>query len=998
MKQLLFLLFLPMIAYCSHAYGQQRKIEGAVTSAEDGLPLVQLSVQIKGTRTGTVTDTKGHYTLNLSGQDSVLIFSYTGYETQEIRIGTQTTLNVVMTPHQEEIDQVVVVGYGSGRKTSSTVGQFASVAAKDLRERPTSNTLEALAGKVAGLSVLTNGGEPSAVATLKLHGTGSLRGSTMPLYIVDGIPVVSIAGLSPSDFERVDVLTDASATSIYGARAANGVISITTKQGRTASKGVISVSYSQGISNIASTDFYEDILSTPEYYKFYKELADGNPFIIKEYENYEKTYGTNTFKWYKYIYNQNAPVRQADVSISGGTGTTSYYISGGYYYQQGLRFNSDNTRYTLRTNLTSRVTPWLRIGTNTTLLYVFRHVNTSAPQGAVGLVSGTRPYITPYDENGKEIDGIIPGAGQMSRQYVESVYTQWGANPRLVSSNFFSIEPIKGLIWKTQAGIEASYGHSYMRVLPSYPIKEAAGQGKESMNFRTQSTITNTLEYRFTIRDQHHFTPLLGQEYIYGHFKSLSGDVKGLQDNRLLLLSSGTKDIKVGSSLYEYYYHSLFARLEYDFDSRYFVELSLRNDASSRFSSKHRNALFWAIGLMWKAKNEPFLRTVNWLDQLDLKFSIGTSGNSELSSLDPITANYLYHASISKTDPYQGNIAYDFSNPGNPELTWEHQRKYTASLQWGIFERVSSLISFYRRETSNMLFDVPIAYSIGFSSLYKNIGRISNTGVDVRFDFTVWKDQRGNSITPYAVFNYNRERIDELFDGRKFWVISGSGIAYAVGHPVELFVPLFKGINTATGDPEWYLPNSENPTRPQRDPNKVTSTFDPKLAQSLGKPETAPIKGGFGISAHYWGFYLQADFNFELGKYMFNNDRFYLENPLLFSGSNQSRAVLKKKRWGAPGDVADYPRKGFVNWTQIDDRLLEDASFLRLKTFTLGYEVPKVWLNKTRFFNSAKVYMTLRNYLTFTRFHGPDPELPISVSLGANPNTKQMVFGIELLF
>ena len=224
-----------MIAYCSRAYGQQRKIEGAVTSAEDGLPLVQLSVQIKGTRTGTVTDTKGHYTLNLSGQDSVLIFSYTGYETQEIRIGTQTTLNVVMTPHQEEIDQVVVVGYGSGRKTSSTVGQFASVAAKDLRERPTSNTLEALAGKVAGLSVLTNGGEPSAVATLKLHGTGSLRGTTMPLYIVYGIPVVSIAGLSPSDFERVDVLTDASATSIYGARAANGVISITTKQGRTAS-------------------------------------------------------------------------------------------------------------------------------------------------------------------------------------------------------------------------------------------------------------------------------------------------------------------------------------------------------------------------------------------------------------------------------------------------------------------------------------------------------------------------------------------------------------------------------------------------------------------------------------------------------------------------------------------------------------------------------------------------------------------------------------------
>ena len=987
-----------MIAYCSHAYGQQRKIEGIVTSAEDGLPLIQLTVQIKGTRTGTVTDGNGRYSLVLTDQDSILIFSYTGYQTQEIRVEGRYSLNVVMETRREEIDQVVVVGYGSGRKTSSTVGQFASIASKDLRERPTANALEALAGKVAGLSVLTNGGEPSAVATLKLHGTGSLRGSTMPLYIVDGIPVVSIAGLSPSDFERVDVLTDAAATSIYGSRAANGVIAITTKQGRSAAKGVISVHYIQGVSNIASTDFYEDILSTPEYYQFYKELADGNPYVIKEYENYEKTYGNNTFKWYKYIYNQNAPLRQADIAVSGGTGTTSYYISGGYYYQMGLRFNSDNTRYTLRANLTSRVTPWLRIGTNTTALYVFRHVNSSAPKGAVGLVSGTRPYITPYDTNGQEIEGLIPGAGQMSRKYVESVYTQWGANPRLVTSNFISIEPIQNLVWKTQAGIEASYGHSYTRILPSYPIKEVAGQGSEMMNFRTQSTLTNTLEYRFSLHNRHHFTPLLGQEYIYGNFKSLSGAVKGLHDNRLQLLSAGTKDIKVGSSLYEYYYNSFFGRMEYDFDSRYFIELSLRNDASSRFNKKTRDAFFWAFGLMWKAKNEAFLRNISWLDLLDVKFSVGTSGNSELSSMDPVTGNYLYRATISKTDPYLGNVSYDFSNPGNPDLTWEKQRKYTASIHFGALDRINTFVSLYRRETSSMLLDIPIPYSVGFSSLYKNVGRISNIGVDFRLEVTAWKDQRGNYVTPYCVLNYNRERIDELFDGKKYWVNGSSGIAYAVGRPIELFFPLFKGINPDTGIPEWYLPNAENPTITQRDPNKVTSTFDPKLAQSLGKPQTAPIKGGIGLSASYWGFYLQADFNFELGKYMFNNDRYYLENPLLFSGSNQSRAVLNKKRWEKPGDVADYPRKGVLNWTQIDDRLLEDASFIRLKTFTFGYVVPKTWINKTRFFSSAKAYMTLRNYLTFTRFTGPDPELPLSVSLGANPNTKQMVFGIELLF
>ncbi len=997
MKRFIFLLSVLVFSYC-HTYGQQHKIEGIVTAAEDGLPLVQLTVQIKGTRTGTVTDAKGYYTLAVPSPDAVLVFSYTGYETQEVSVGDKQTINVVMETRREEIDQVVVVGYGSGRKTSSSVGQFTSVASKDLRLRPTSNTMEALAGKIPGLSVLTNGGEPSAVATLKLHGSGSLRGSTMPLYIVDGIPVGNISGLNPSDFERVDVLTDASATSIYGARAANGVISITTKQGRSATKGVITVHYAQGFSNIASTDFYEDILSTPEYYKFYKDLANGNPYIIKEYEDYEKTYGNKTFKWYKYIYNQNAPMRQADVSISGGTGSTSYFISGGYQYQMGLRFNSDNTRYTLRTNISSRVTPWLRVGTNTTLLYVFRHVNSSSPTGAVGLVSHTRPYLTPYDENGNEIQGLIPGANQMSRKYVESVYRQWGANPRLVTSNFISIEPIKNLIWKTQAGLEASYGHSYMRVLPSYPIKEAAGQGTEKMNFRALGTVTNTIEYRFTLRERHHFTPLLGHEYIYGYFKNLSGSVKGLQDDRLLLLSAGTTDIEVGSSLYEYYYNSFFGRMEYDFDSRYFVELSLRNDASSRFSKKARNAVFWAFGLMWKAKNEPFLRNIRWVDHLDVKFSLGTSGNSELSGMDPISANYLYRASIGKTGSYLGKTAYDFSNPGNPDLTWERQKKYTLGINFGAWDRVNTQIAFYRRETSSMLLDVPIPYSIGFASLYKNVGSISNTGVDVRLDVAAWKDQKGNHVRRYMVFNYNRERIDELFDGKKYWVVGGSGVAYAVGHPVELFFPHFKGINSDTGEPEWYLPDENNPTVTQRDPNKVTSTYDPKLAQSLGKPQDAPIKGGFGLNASFLGFYLQADFNFELDKYMLNNDRFYLENPILFSGNNQSRAVIKKKRWKAPGDIADYPKSGITNWTQIDDRLLEDASFLRMKTLTFGYIVPKPWISKTRFFSSAKVYMTLRNYLTFTRFTGPDPELPLSVSLGANPNTKQMVFGIELLF
>ena len=997
------LLLASLLTWIGCALGQQRTVTGVVTSVEDGSPLIQLAVQIKGTQTGVVTDAEGRYTIRVAGPESVLVFTYTGYQTQEITVGEQTTINVVMQLANEEIDQVVVVGYGSGRKASSTVGKLASVDQKDLRERPSANALEALGGKVAGLSVLTNGGEPSATAVLTLHGDGSLTGGTSPLYVVDGIPVNSIQGLNPSDFERVDVLTDAAATSIYGSRAANGVVSITTKKGRVAERGTVNVHYAQGFSNLASTDFYEDVMSTSEYFEFYKGLygRKGNAAIVTALEKLERKYGKNNFKWYKYIYNQNAPTRQVDVSVSGGTGNTSYFISGGYLYQMGLRYNSDYTRYTLRANVATRVNSWLRVGSNTSLLYSISHRNAEVRNSGYGLVGTRYPFYTPYDTiTGKEIQGPIPGInGIYSRSFSEKIYKAWTQNPRVTTSNFIDIEPIKNLVWKTQAGIEASLGHDYLRYMPSHPAKTLAGYGRETMFGRTLTTLTNTLEYRFSIKDVHHFTPLLGQEYIYGFYKELYGEVKGLSDDRLLLLGAGTRDIKATSDWYEYFYNSFFGRLEYDYDSRYFAEITLRNDASSRFGKNHQNAFFWAGGLMWKAKHEAFLRDVRWLDNLDVKVSVGTSGNSDLGGETGYDDNYAHRVQVGVGAPYEGTSSYVFSNPGNPDLTWEKQLKYTLGFNLGLFDILNADISFYRRETSDMFMEVPVPQSSGVSSLLKNVGKMSNTGVDLRLDISAWKNRKGDHVTPYIVFNYNQNKIEELFDGKKFWIRDGYGIAWAVGKPQELIFPHFKGINPDTGLPEWYIPNYDDPTKVQRDPNKVTSDFDDNLAQSTGLQQSAPIKGGFGLNASFWGFYLQTDFVFEWGKHMINNDKFFLENPALFTNRfNQSKNVIRKKQWMQPGDNAVYPKDGIARWTEFDDRLIEDASFMRMKTLTFGYVVPKQWVSKTRFFASAKAYMTMRNYLTVTKFSGPDPELPINLTLGANPNTKQILFGVELTF
>lgn len=974
-------------------YAQSIAVTGVVTASDDGLPLPQLAIQIKGESRGVITDAQGRYNITVPNAATVLIFSYTGYETQEIVVGDKTILNVVMEPANEQIDQVVVVGYGTGRKVSSTVGKLASVDQKKLQEKPTANAMDALAGQIPGLSVLTNGGEPSARASLTLHGAGSLQGNTDPLFVVDGIPVNSIDGLNQNDFERVDVLTDASATSIYGSRAANGVVYITTKQGRKAEKGTVSMRASYGVSMLASKRFYEDHLSTPEYYQFYrsilKEASD-----LAQIDRDQNQFGNNTFEWWKYVYSDFTPTHSADVAFQGGSQNTSYYISGGYYYSEGLRQGSSYNRYNLRINLNSKIKPWMKVGINTGINYAETRTNQDGRSSDVGLVSAIRPYLTPYDQNHKEIEGkVIPGTNMYSRAYTDKVKISWYNSPSLTTAGYLSVEPLRGLTVKTQAGVEANANHFYRRTLPSF-VGDGAGRGSETERGQTLSTLTTTAEYRLHFKEKHHITPLLGHEYIYGYTKMLYVSGSGMTDDRLQLLDNA-KNYKASSSWYENWYNSFFGRVEYDYDSRYFVDASLRDDASSRFGKDRRNAIFWSLGGMWKVKHEAFLQGLRWLDRLDVKFSVGTSGNSSFPDLD-WKENYMHSSLVKSFTSYDGHPTFTIETPGNPELTWEKQLKITGGIAFGLWDILHGDISVYRRVTSSMFLSVPVPYTTGFQEQFSNVGTLSNTGVDLRLDVTAWHDAKGNNITPYLTFNYNRQRIEELFGGRDYWVIPNTGVAYAKGHPVEFSLPRFYRINPDNGKTEWYLPNEKNFSATQTDPNKVTTEHKSSLSQLTGKVWNAPVKGGFGFNADLWGFYVQCDFNFEWGKSMYNNDRQFLENPIGRNFPNLSKEVLKKKQWQQPGDQADYPGAG--SWTYYDDRFLEDASFLRWKNLTVGYIVPKDYVARTKFFTSAKIYLSVRNLMTLTKFTGPDPELPLNLSLGANPSTRQIATGIELKF
>ena len=515
------LLVAMVVAWVAGALAQPRTVTGVVTSSEDGSTLPQLSVALKGSTQGVVTDLDGHYRITVPGPEAVLQFVYMGMETREITVGDRTEINVVMQPVDKAIDQVVVVGYGTGKKISSTVGKVSSVGAQKLEAKPAANAMDALAGQVPGMSILTSSGEPSATASIRLHGNGSLGASDAPLYVLDGLPVSqgTILGMNPQDFERVDVLTDASATSIYGSRAANGVIYITTKQGKAGEKGKIVARYSFGVSNLANTHYFRQIQHTDQALEMIKDLELTTPKRIAEIE---EKYGKNDTRWYKYYYQENAPTHSGDISISGGSGSTTYFVSGGYYYARGLRPLSSYARYNLRANVAGRVNSWLRLGLNTGLSYDQTETNADARNSLSALTGLVPSWYTPYDSTGKEVDGMIPGARLISNLHRKKNISNVSHSTSLASTGFIQIQPIEGLTFKSQAGVEGGYTMNPYRVLASYVGSAGEGIARETASGSAEFVTSNTLEYNFTLAEDHHFTPLIGQEYIYDFYKSFS--------------------------------------------------------------------------------------------------------------------------------------------------------------------------------------------------------------------------------------------------------------------------------------------------------------------------------------------------------------------------------------------------------------------------------------------------------------------------------------------
>jgi hypothetical protein len=349
------------------------------------------------------------------------------------------------------------------------------------------------------------------------------------------------------------------------------------------------------------------------------------------------------------------------------------------------------------------------------------------------------------------------------------------------------------------------------------------------------------------------------------------------------------------------------------------------------------------------------------------------------------------------SNQYDNTTGFAISAAGNPLLSWETQLKTSVGVDFTLFKRARFEVAYYNRVTKDMLISVPYPFTSGFGAITSNVGSLKNTGFDVTINGDVFKNKKG-SLTPYLTFNYNKNEVTELFQGKEYWIIPNTGVSWAVGQPVSYFYPVFAGVNSVNGRPQWYLPNSNKDqiVVPRQDPNAVTSVFNANnLEQNTGIDRYPPWNGGFGLNGDYKGFTLGVDFTFSKGKYLINNDRYFFENPTVFPGFNQSRTVLDY--WKKEGDVTTFPRYG-EQFMQFDSRLIEDASFMRLKGLTIGYNVPSSILGRTNFVKGARMYVTGRNLWTITKYTGPDPEVDSNLTLGVNPNTKQIAFGLDFTF
>lgn len=961
---------------------QERTIKGSV-SDENGEPLIGVTIIIKGTSNGTVTDFDGNFSLEAS-KGAVLEFSYVGYKPQEITVGERTELFVKLLSDSEQLDEVVVVGYGVQKKRDLT-GSISSIKSKDIVAIPTTNALEALQGKVAGLDLTNSSGQAGSSPTFTIRGERSLTASNAPLILVDGIEYGSTIDINPSDIESMEVLKDASSTAIYGTRGANGIIMITTKKGK---EGKSKVSFNAFVSSNMITA-YPDMMNAEEYANYKREAYrnretgefadDASVFAPLELEYLEKGYSAD----YPEMLMDNGFNQSYELSVSGGNEKTKHSISLGYRSEEGL-FNDDNyKRYNGRVALDHSLTKSLTVGTNIIYSYVDKNNKYSPLNSANKMV----PISKPYDENGEVVMYPSPGYNTQINPLIDDVDGMRADNTiseRLFGSFYLNWNITKDLFFRTTFGWNTV--NSRRGFFCDKNSLQGGGVNSQSYKEHTISrglTWENVLTYNKDFNKIHNFQAMLGTSTITNsnEYTYAGGKNQPYSDNIFHNLYSNQDEITIKSYINKQQLASFFGRVNYKLLDRYIFTATLRADGSSVFAPGNKWGYFPSVAFAYRINEEEFFQQFDKLSNLKLRLSWGESGQC---SIDPYQTTGLLGTSMYSFNN-EAAFGYYPSTMGNKNLTWETTSQYNIGLDFGFFNnRLSGSVDLFKAYTRDVLMSRNIPSINGFTSVMENVGKTESKGIDLTLSSAniITKDFKWN--TDFTL-SHTDERIVELASGQ----LNDEANAWFVGETFRVFYDYEKiGI--------WQLGEEEEAAKNGQVPGDI------KVADTDGNGEITPedriiyskrpkVTFGLNNTFNYKGFDLSVFIYARLGQWI----SYDYNNRYRVNGLENSANV---NYWTPENPSNDFPRpdksKSYNQVAYYSTLQYEDGSFCKIRDITLGYTLPSNIINKIGL-SKFRVYATAKNFFTFSKIEDYDPEVGGGIDF---PMTKQLVFGVNVEF
>lgn len=986
------LLFFVLCGFLLTSAAQQRLITGTVTSADDGLGIPGVTVQVKGSTTGVITDIDGRYSIQAS-QGQVLAFRFTGQKSQEITVGAGTTIDVVMRADLLNLEEVIVVAYGVQKREAST-GSVGEVKSTDIQNIPETSIEKMLSGKVAGVQVTSSSGQPGASTQIRIRGISSINAGTEPLYVIDGIPVMSgdqsyftntgnaLASLNPNDVESMTILKDAAASSIYGSRAANGVILITTKSGKSGA-AKINFRASYGIEQMANDNGYRP-LTAEEYLTFQRTAvtnAGGNPddpTNAKYYYPMSLLDGPIT-DWMKELTRMGS-IYSAELSAEGGSDKTQHFFSALYDKHEGIVYGSDFSKFSLRSNVDHQLNKKLKLGVrfngayslaNDVPMQSLYYVN---PLFAMMMI---KPFTPLRNEDGT-YNLVIPENANANPRATAEYDPQWEKQYRLNTSGYLDYNIVKGLTARTTNSIELTDGEGIRYWSPEANYGETLGYLQSSRTKYVLLTTSNTLNFNKEF-GSHTVSVVGGQEaskYDYNEYYITSPNV----DPNIPFPNTATSDDD-DADYFETAYTilSFFGVANYNFGSKYYLQASLRTDGSSRFGSANRWGTFWSVGASWNVHNEDFMDNVEFINMLKVRGSYGLSGNFNIGNYDQYG---LYGAG-----QYDGNSVMMPTQPANPDLGWENNTEYNAGLDFAIFDRLTGSFDVYSRKTLDMLLAYPLSRTSGFSSITTNIGSIKNEGIEFMIDGTIITSK---NVEWSAGFNiaHNKSTILDLGKDEQF-IPGNNRLVHKVGeHLYSFYLFDYAGVNPANGDAMWY-----------NEAGELTNVYANARRIIAGTPEPK-LNGGVNTKLTAYGVTLDVNMEYKWGNLVSIEENRY-SNSDGYSWPNTG-ANTQLDYWTTPGQIARNPKPIANNSTSSNGyrstRWLFDGSYLRLKNITLSYSLPKAVVTKMKMQN-LRVYASAVNLYTFHKVDFWDPERGVDgTGMGIYPQTKKIMGGIEVSF